>query len=288
MTKEIYHFIIHLRLHYQVLILSGGYLLGGFLAEEMDTLNYWLQFLNVHVLLFGGATAYNSWWDKDEGPIGGLQNPPKMTRWMHPASLLLMAVGLMFSLKTGLLYFGIYLVSLILFWLYSTPLARWKGDPHLSVIAIAVSTGFNSVLLGTLAAGGAISGLIVLSAIGASLILISMYPVSQIFQIEEDRSRKDETFAIRYGVNGVKKFFRVTFLFGSLLLCAALAIYDHLTALLLIAGIAVSGTFIATVINRLKGSPADYKNVMKTKLLASLSFVSFFLIGNIIRHGWIW
>lgn len=287
MLKEIYHFIIHLRLHYQVLILSGGYLLGGFLANEMDTMNYGLQFLNVHVLLFGGATAYNSWWDKDEGPIGGLRNPPKMTRWMHPASLLLMAAGLLLSLNMGGLFFGIYLFSTVLFWLYSTPLARWKGDPHLSIITIAVSTGFNSVLLGTLAAGGAISEPILLASVGASLILVSMYPVSQIFQIEEDKRRNDETFSIRYGIDGVKSFFRFTFLSGSILLCIALAMYDLLTAFLLFAGIAISGTFIAIIINRMKGDPADYRNVMKMKFLASLSFVTFFLVGNIIRYGWI-
>ncbi|WP_340106276.1 UbiA family prenyltransferase [Rhodohalobacter sp. 8-1] len=286
MLKEIYHFIIHLRLHYQVLILSGGYLLGGFLSGEMDTLSYGLQFINVHVLLFGGATAYNSWWDKDEGPIGGLRNPPKMTRWMHPLSLLFMAAGLFFATTMGTIYALIFLCSLILFWLYSTPLARWKGDPHLSVVAIAISTGFNSVLMGTLAAGGAISLSIVLGATGASLILISMYPVSQIFQIKEDRMRNDETFAIRYGVSGVKTFFRFTFVGGSLLLCLAIAISDLLTALLLFAGIAISGMLIATIINRLEGDSEDYRNVMKTKFLASLSFVSFFLIGNIIKYGW--
>lgn len=287
MLKEIYHFIIHLRLHYQVLILSGGYLLGGFMSDEMDAMNYGLQFLNVHVLLFGGATAFNSWWDKDEGPIGGLRNPPGMTSWMRYASLVFMAAGLMLAQSSGWLYFGIYLVSLILFWLYSTPLTRWKGNPHLSIITIAVSTGFNSVLLGTLAAGGVISIALVFAAAGASLILISMYPVSQIFQMEEDSRRKDETFAIRYDVRGVKKFFRVTFLSGSILLCAALAAIDLLTALLLFAGIAISGTFIDSIVSKMKGSPTDYKNVMKTKFLASLSFVSFFLIGTIIRHGWL-
>lgn len=286
MRKEFFHFIIHLRLHYQVLILSGGYLLGGFLAEEMDTTTYFLQFLNVHVLLFGGATAYNSWWDKDEGPIGGLRHPPKMTRWMHPASLLLMGGGLVLSFDAGWLYGGIYMTSLVLFWLYSTPLARWKGDPHLSIFTIAISTGFNSVLLGILAAGGVISGSKLLAAAGAALILVSMYPVSQLFQMEEDRKRHDETFAIRYGIRGVKNFFRYSFLGGSVLLCGALAMSDLLTALLLFAGIAVSGTFIATIVNRMEGRPADYRNVMKTKFLASLSFVTFFLIGNVIRYGW--
>lgn len=286
MYKEIYNFLMHLRLHYQFLILSGGYLLGGYLAGNMDTGQYWLQFLNVHILLFGGATAYNSWWDKDTGPIGGLKNPPKMTRWMHPVSLLFMFAGLSLAVNVGVFYSIIYLVSLILFWLYSTPLYRWKSDPHLSLLAIAVSTGFNSVLLGTVAAGGAISANIVLGASGASLILLSLYPVSQIFQIEEDRGRKDRTFAVTYGVDGVKKFYLISFTTGSALLSGSILFQSITAGLILIVGTAIFGTVIARLILRLAGRPEEYATVMKTKFLASLSFVCFFLAGNIIQHGW--
>lgn len=93
LMKEIYHFFLHLRIHYQVLLLSGGFLLGGLITDYMNAYNYGFQFLNVHLFLFGGATAYNSYWDKDEGPIGGLKNPPEMKRWMHPVSIGMMLAG---------------------------------------------------------------------------------------------------------------------------------------------------------------------------------------------------
>lgn len=286
MLKEILNFILHLRLHYQVLILSGGFLLGGFMVDEMNTSQFSMQFLNVHILLFGGATAYNSWWDKDTGPVGGLKNPPKMSRWMHPVSLLFMFAGLMFSISVGYGYALIFLTSLILFWLYSTPLARWKGEPHLSLLAIAISTGFNSVLMGALAAGGAISMNLLLGATGATLILLSLYPVSQIFQMEEDRKRKDQTFALQYGVEGVKMFFFITFTLGSFLLIISVIIMNTVAGLLLLGGIVISGTVIARFITQLAGSADEYAIVMKTKFFASLSFVCFFLAGNMIRHGW--
>lgn len=287
MYKEILNFLLHLRLHYQLLILSGGYLLGGFLAGEMNIGQYWLQFLNVHVLLFGGATAYNSWWDKDTGPIGGLRHPPKMTGWMHSVSVIFMFTGLALALNVGVLYSVVFLVSLILFWLYSTPHYRWKSDPHLSLLAIAVSTGFNSVLMGTVAAGGAITGKIVLGATGASLILLSLYPVSQIFQIDEDRIRKDQTFALTYGVNGVKKFYLISFTLGSILLSISLFIQSYVAGILILTGTAVFGTVIAYFIMSLAGTADEYAAVMKIKFFASMSFVGFFLAGNIIKHGWI-
>jgi len=287
MLKEIANFLLHLRLHYQLLILSGGFILGGYISGEMDATRYWFQFLNVHILLFGGATAYNSWWDKDTGPIGGLKHPPKMSRWMHPVSLLFMFGGLALAVWVGFVFTLVFFISLVLFWLYSTPHYRWKSDPHLSLVAIAISTGFNSVLMGTLAAGGAISVNVVLAAAGASLILLSLYPVSQIFQIEEDKVRYDRTFASTYGVNGIKKFYLVSYIAGSISLSAAILFQNITAGLLLICGISVSGTVIARSILSLVGQPDEYTIVMKMKFFASLSFVCFFLAGNMIRHGWV-
>lgn len=287
MFREILNFIIHLRLHYQFLILSGGFLLGGFMAGQMNMVEYWLQFLNVHILLYGGATVYNSWWDKDTGPVGGLKNPPVMSNWMHLASFILMYAGLIAAFFTGLIFTAIYLVSFLLFWLYSTPRSRWKGRPWLSMVAIGISTGFNSVLLGTLAAGGEISLQIMLSATGAALILLSLYPVSQIYQLQEDQKRNDRTFAVSYGIEGVRQFFRVSFTSGILILCAAMYMHLPWAGLGLFVGSVFSGIFLAQIIMKLKGKENEYSYVMKSKFLASLSFVIFFLFANAIQYGWI-
>ena len=287
MMKEIKHFLIHLRLHYQFVLLSGGFLLGGFMSPEMNTQQYWLQFLNVHVLLFGGATAYNSWWDKDTGPIGGLKKPPVMTQWMHRVSMMMMFSGLIWACFISGVYALVYAISLTLFWLYSTPHARWKGRPVLSLFAIGISTGFNSVLLGTISAGGPINQTILLVALGASLILLSMYPVSQIFQQNEDLRRKDVTFTIAYGVKGMRIFFLINFTLGLILLSAGLYSVSQIPAMVLFVGCCVSGTFLAKIVFTLRGDTNEYGKVMKSKTIASLSFVIFFLVANVLKHGWL-
>lgn len=285
--SELKNFIVHLRLHYQFLILSGGYLLGGLLSEEMDNTQFWLQFLNVHVLLFGGATAYNSWWDKDEGPIGGLKNPPEMAKWMHPVSLLFMIAGWVWAFTVGIEYAVVYGISLLLFWLYSTPHARWKGRPLLSLVAIAFSTGFNSVLMGFWAADGAFSGMILLASSGAALILLSLYPVSQIFQIEEDAKRGDVTFTARYGVKAVKHFFVYSFSTGLILLCIGLYTYYHEAGIVLFILGTISFLMLRYFVTTLRGVTEEYQHVMKMKLFASLSFVIFLMGANALKHNWI-
>jgi 4-hydroxybenzoate polyprenyltransferase len=278
MLKQLLSFIIHLRLHYQFFILSGGYLLAGLFVEDLKGQQFWLQFLNVHVLLFGGATAYNSWWDKDEGPIGGLKSPPKMDQWMWPVSMLMQYGGLIWAISVGWNYAIIYGVSMLFFWLYSTPLARWKGKPLLSLVAIGVSTGTNSFLLGFLAAGGyPITFFEDAIALGVALILLSLYPVSQVYQTEEDTERGDQTFAVKFGLKGVKWLFTVFFISGLAILSWGLIIELGMVGYLFgIVGL-VAYLVLLFFVWKLEGKPSEYPMVMRIKFAASLSFVLFII-----------
>ena len=85
--------LLHLRLQWQVLLAPlffwGFLLAAGPRAPELITLEFLLVFIIFHVMFYGGATALNSYYDQDEGPVGGLWEPPKVTR-----DLLVFAVGL--------------------------------------------------------------------------------------------------------------------------------------------------------------------------------------------------
>lgn len=283
--RQLWHFILHLRLHYQFFILSGGYLMGSLFVNSIQWDQFWLQFLNVHVLLFGGATTYNSYWDKDEGPIGGLKSPPKMTKWMWAVSLIIQFIGLFWAWQISLDYFIIYSVSFVLFWLYSTPHARWKGNPLLSLVAIGFSTGTNSFLLGYLAAGGTDLDIEQgLTALGVGLIILSLYPASQIYQIEEDEKRGDTTFAMRYGLKGVKYFFSNLFFIGALLLTLFLYLQDKTLGVIFGILCTLSFSVISFYLFKLKGEAREYHVVMKIKFLASFGFVGFILGTLLIRH----
>lgn len=277
-TKQVWHFIMHLRLHYQFFILSGGYLLSSLFIENLNWNQFWLQFLNVHILLFGGATAYNSYWDKDEGPIGGLKSPPKMTRWMWLTSLSMQIAGLGWALNINANYVIVYMVSLILFWLYSTPLARWKGKPLLSLLAIGISTGTNSFLMGYIAGSNLpLSFNEGITAFGVACIILSLYPVSQLFQFEEDRSRGDITFAIKYGLKGVRWLYVLLFPIGVLIISWLLYLTKSWMGMLFFFASLPAFIYISVVLWRLEGKRHEYTKVMRIKFLASLSFVLFIL-----------
>jgi len=285
LLKQVWHFIVHLRWHYQLFILSGGFLLGGFFHPTIDWGWFLLQFFNVHLLLFGGATAFNSYWDRDEGPIGGLKHPPRMQPWMWVASMTIQVVGLLIALPAGRYFTGIYALSILLFWLYSTPLARWKGRPILSLVAIGVSTGTNSFLLGYLAAGEAAVGWPeIAAAVGVALVILSLYPTSQIYQTEEDRRRGDRTFAVQYGRDGVFSFFRVAFALGILLISIALGLDQLWLGLGFFAVGGGTGLSVWQLLKGLSGRSEDYDRVMRIKYATSIALVLVLLAGLLVKH----
>jgi 1,4-dihydroxy-2-naphthoate octaprenyltransferase len=285
LPQEIGIFLVHMRLHYMILLFSSGYLFAGLFLKKPDWISFWLQYVNVVLLLFGTATVYNSWHDRDEGPIGGLKHPPKMQPWMRKAALWLQFMGLLWAHYAGMGFTYLYLSSMVLFWLYSSPRFRWKGHPILSLVAIAFSTGTASFWLGYLAGGG--KGLpwdIMATGLGVAALLLALYPVSQLFQLESDAARGDRTFALTYGIDKVKQFFTVCYVIG--LLLTGLGLIYHLWWLglfLLVSGTA-SGYLMYQRIQALRGVLEEYHSVMQIKYLTASSFLVFIIVGLFVIH----
>lgn len=284
--KQCWHFVLHLRWHYQLFILSGGFLLGGLLSTDFEAASFLTQFLNVHLLLFGGATAFNSFWDDDDGPVGGLANPPEMKSWMWYGAILLQLAGLLIAMFVSEEYVAVYILSMLFFWLYSSPLSRWKSHPIKSLVAIGLSTGTSSVLLGYFsAANNSLTFPVFMASLGAALILLSIYPVSQIYQIKEDQRRGDHTFAVAYGAWGVRLFFVIAFFVGLAMVSIALyLLYPGLGMLFFVSGVIV-GVVGYWYLRSISAESGSYKQVMRIKYGVSLAFVLFLVAALLLKHG---
>ena len=118
--------LVHLRLHYQVL-LAPIFLWGYFLAGGRPEGEFWLAFLAFHVFLYGGTTAFNSYYDRDEGPVGGLEKPPPVMHALLPFSLIAQGIGAGLAALVNPLFLSIYLIIFAMGFVYSHPRTRWKG-----------------------------------------------------------------------------------------------------------------------------------------------------------------
>jgi 4-hydroxybenzoate polyprenyltransferase len=193
---------LHLRLHWQVL-LAPLFLWGFLLSEGEIGPRFWVVFFIFHVLFYGGATALNSYYDQDEGPIGGLWNPPKVTCDLFLFSVAVQVIGLVLIFFISRPLFGLSLVMGVVGNAYSHPAIRLKARPWTSLLAVSIFQGMGGTAAGWLCGQEDWTTLLSLKAmlamLSASLVLTGFYPLTQIYQREQDQRQGDITFAVRWG-----------------------------------------------------------------------------------------
>jgi 1,4-dihydroxy-2-naphthoate octaprenyltransferase len=206
-------------------MLAPVFLWGALAADGRWTARLALAFVLVHLCLYGGATAFNSVYDRDQGPVGGLRAPPPVPAGLLPVSLVLQAAGALAAVGVSRSFALVYLAMAALGCAYSHPRVRFKARPWASLLVVSLGQGVLGFLLGYFAAGGtprsALSARAFEAALVAAAFTTALYPLTQIYQVDEDRRRGDHTFAVVYGARGCFRFA----IAGVLVAGAALADY---------------------------------------------------------------
>ncbi|BCM92928.1 hypothetical protein IAD21_04812 [Abditibacteriota bacterium] len=231
-----------LRLFYQVQmgpIFGWGFLLGG--GSWASARGIWISlavFLLFHVGACGGATSLNSYYDQDSGPVGGLWKPPEVPRHLLIFAWAIQLGGLVLLVPFGFRLCAIYALTLILSLGYSHPRLRWKADPLKSLLVVCFGQGAFSFAMGALTAqkistsplwearysGAQLS--LTCGVLGVMSFVAAFYPLTQLFQIESDTRRGEQSLASwlqgRFGRNSVFSWAAILFVLGGI--CNALAV----------------------------------------------------------------
>lgn len=231
--NRLHMLVVHLRLRFQ-LLLAPIFLWGFILAGGRVDARFWVAFVAVHLCLYGGTTAYNSYYDRDEGPVGGLKQPPPVLPELLPFSLALQAVGALLAWTLNGVFFTLYLLVFFLFAAYSYPGIRLKKRPLLGLLTVALGQGILAGLSGAAAAGVppfALPGLAWLGIVAVTAVTTGFYPITQVYQIDEDVERGDLTFAAWVGPQQTFTFALVVMSLGCLaLLWPVASVFDPLMA----------------------------------------------------------
>jgi 4-hydroxybenzoate polyprenyltransferase len=278
------HLLIHLRLHYQILLapifLWGYFLAVGEQGAQPDG-KFWIGFLAFHLCFYGGTTAYNSYYDRDEGPVGGLAKPSPVDPALLPFSLILQVIGAGLAFTVNSLFLTFYLLDFILGTAYSHPAIRLKGKPLGSLWVIGLGQGVFAGLAGYVIAKPDLLGITALTWLGiiaVALITVGFYPLTQIYQIEEDLARGDLTFT---AWAGPKNAFR--FAIGVQSVAAALLVgviwnllgpWKALLVALFYISLLLAIAQWASVFDS-ERILANYRRVMRINMLTSLGFLGF-------------
>jgi 1,4-dihydroxy-2-naphthoate octaprenyltransferase len=280
--------IILLRIPFS-LFLMPVYLFALGQAQHPDQNKAIWIFIILHLLIYPASNAFNSYFDKDEGPIGGVQNPPPVTKTLY-----YLAQGLDFlSFILALVFVDTpFALAILVYSLiskaYSHPSIRLKQYPFLSWLVVGVFQGY-FIYLSIIQSLDQIPFLQILQynlqipALLSSLNLMAFYPMTQIYQHKEDASRNDLTLSRVLGIRG-------TFYFtASIFFLSTLGYYfyfdtktiQHLSIFLIYLTITTPSVLFFTIwyIQVHKNeTKANFINTMILNLLGSLCLNLFFLI----------
>ncbi len=196
-------YVLHLRLPGASIVIaqmSVGFLLANGFHFTADALSRWvLAVLSWAVMGSGGTLALNSAFDKDEGDIAFLHDPPKPPRLLTLFALVVMAVGLVIAFFISMRFVVAYLICFAMSILYSVMPFRLKSRPGADMLISATGYGAMTVYSGWAAMDLPLVPPIPNVTAAFFCLLAAWYPLTQFYQVEEDRRRGDRTLTLAIG-----------------------------------------------------------------------------------------
>lgn len=221
---------LHLRLPFSFYLMPV-YFFALSISSQLYILPAILVFVLLHFFLYPASNAYNSYFDKDEESIGGLEQPPPVSSQLYYVALTLDAIA-WFS---GLLLIGpAFALMAVVYSLvsraYSHPSIRLKQYPFTGWLVAGFFQGFFTFSMVYIGVTGAplsevmTNARLLIPAFLSSMLLWGSYPMTQIYQHREDSRRGDRTLSLLLGIKGT---FYFTAIFFSLANAGFLFYYAH-------------------------------------------------------------
>lgn len=203
-------YLLHLRPR-AWLIVGAHMSVGLFLANGFDfnpeAVRRWLlAILAWAVLGNGGTLAINSVFDKDEGDIGYLDNPPPPPRYLLHFSISFLILGFLVASWLGARFLVAYSICFILSLAYSIPPLRAKARAGLDVLINSAGYGALTIYAGWAAMDRPFEAPIVNIVFAFFFLFAGFYPLTQIYQMAEDEKRGDKTLALLLGRRNALRF----------------------------------------------------------------------------------
>lgn len=270
-----------LRFHFSIFLLPV-YL---FALSQVKQVNWWhavLAFAILHLLVYPSSNGYNSYMDRDVSPIGGLSQPMQPTKQLFYTTIFmdLLAFALSF-LISNYFVFGV-LCYILASRAYSYRGIRLKKYPIIGYLVVLIFQGTLVFFLSYYGCSADKDISIPIWALFAATCLIGgSYPLTQVYQHEEDKADGVRTISMLLGKKGTFIFCSIVFALATFFLFLLYKQAATLWAFWLF--IICMGPMVWFFVRWMKqvwkdGQQANFSNSLRMNILAALCTIICFSI----------
>lgn len=276
-----------LRFHFSLFLLPV-FLFALSMIAQVDWWHAALAFFILHGLVYPSSNGYNSYMDRDETPIGGLQNPMQPTRQLFHVSVVMDAAAVALSLMISPFFAVGILFYILASRAYSYRGIRLKQYPVIGFLTVFLFQGA-VVFYITYHGCSQQQPMAVpwLPCAIASLLIGASYPLTQIYQHRQDAEDGVITISYLLGKRG-------TFVFSLILFGSATFLMYRLFLLegkenlffLFLACMFPVVLFFTYWMYRvwLNGAAADFKHSLRMNIVSTLCMLAYFSTLLILQH----
>lgn len=243
-------------------------------------------FIILHLLIYPASNGYNSYMDKDTSSIGGIKHPKIPTRQLFYISIALDFLAIAASYCISIYFFTGVIAYILASRAYSYRGIRLKKYPVTGYLTVVLFQGGLAYFLVTHGCSNAKSLQVsYLAVISACLLIGGFYPLTQIYQHQQDKADGVITISSKLGYKGTFAFTAVVYF----LAMSCLGVY-LISTLQQNAFFIIQIFFIPILVNFFtwyrkvakNSAEANYKNTMQMSVLASVcsnaAFITLFII----------
>ena len=248
-----------------------------FALSQVDHINWYnaaFVFVILHLLVYPASNGYNSYMDRDTSPIGGLKNPLQPTNQLFIVTVCIDITAVILSFFVSWLFaIGVFLYILASR-AYSYRKIRLKKYPiagYLTVVIFQGAVTFFLVYHG--ADSNHTTNVPVISIVASSLLIGGFYPLTQIYQHEDDVKDGVKTISYKLGYTGTFIFTGIIYVLAFCALGLQFFLNLEWTRFIILQTfmIPVLVYFFVWFRKVLKNkNEANFKNTMQMNLLASI------------------
>lgn len=259
-------------------------------VDDIDWGKAVISFFLLHLFIYPASNGYNSYMDRDETSIGGIESPPQPTRQLFYVSLFFDLIGLSLSLILGFYFFLCVLAYMLASRAYSFKgirLKKYAVPGFLTVVFFQGAFTFGMVYFGVNKNAVELNNQLIMVLTACMFLIGGIYPLTQVYQHEADNKNGDITISCKLGIKGTFIFCSLMFILSSMFLYFYFRSRQKMEHFILFGLflLPVIFYFIKWFIMVLKDEKqASFKNTMRMNFIAStcmnLLFILLIILNN--------